>query len=578
MTPSSPSAPLAMTNSTSPSKRLRSTLTTRSAYFISGTRGLLHLFALRARLFDGADHVKSLLGEVIVLALQDLGEGRHRLAHLDVLALAPRETLRDAEGLGEKSLDLACARDRQLVVLRQLLHTEDGDDVLQVLVALHGFLDALGGVVVLLPDDRGLHESTRRTEGVDGGIDSDLDQRPLQPHRRAQVGEHGLNRGVGVVVRRHIHSLHRGDRTFAGRCDPLLQLAHLGGQCGLVADGRWHAAEQRGHFGPREQVAEDVVDEQEDVRPLLIAEVLRHRQAREPHACAGARRLVHLAEDQRGLREHAGVLHLAIHVVALARPLPHAGEHRTPLVVVRDVADELLDDDGLPRTGASEQPDLRALGERADEVDDLDPGLEDLDLGLLLRHRRSEAVDGPAYGAFGSRLVLEGGADDIEQATQGFDPDRHRDRRTRGDHLVASSKAIGGVHGDALHHVVSDRTRDLEHHRLAVLLHDLEGLVKLRLLSRRKGHVDDSSDHLPDFPFPRPLLGVRHASPLYVYVARSASAPPTISISSVVMPACRTLLAKRVRDSMKSPAALVAFCMAIILAEYSLALFSRTAW
>ncbi len=29
---------------------------------------------------------------------------------------------------------------------------------------------------------------------------------------------------------------------------------------------------------------------------------------------------------------------------------------------------------------------------------------------------------------------------------------------------------------------------------------------------------------------------------------------------------------------MKSPAALVAFCMAIILAEYSLALFSSTAW
>src|SRR6266852_468527 len=219
MTPSSPSAPLAMTNSTSPSKRLRSTLTTRSAYFISGTRGLLHLFTLRARLFDGADHVKSLLGEVIVLALQNLGEALHRLADLDVLALAPRETLRDAEGLGEKSLDLACARDRQLVVLRQLLHAEDGDDVLQVLVALHGFLDALGGVVVCLPDDRGLDEAARRAKRVDRGIDPDLDQRPLQSHRRAQVGENCLSRRVGVVVRRHVHGLYRGDRTFAGRRD-----------------------------------------------------------------------------------------------------------------------------------------------------------------------------------------------------------------------------------------------------------------------------------------------------------------------------------------------------------------------
>src|SRR5713101_7676622 len=105
MTPSSPSAPLAMTNSTSPSKRLRSTLTTRSAYFISGTRGLLHLFTLRARLFDGADHVKSLLGEVIVLALQNLGEDLHRLADLDVLALAPCKALGNEVGLGQEPLD-----------------------------------------------------------------------------------------------------------------------------------------------------------------------------------------------------------------------------------------------------------------------------------------------------------------------------------------------------------------------------------------------------------------------------------------------------------------------------------------
>src|SRR5260370_41572841 len=110
MTPSSPSAPLAMMNSTSPSKRLCSTLTTRSAYFMSGRRRLLHLFTLCARLFDGADHIKSLLGEVIVLALQDLGEALHSLADLDVLALASRETLLHAERLGAESVDLPCAR------------------------------------------------------------------------------------------------------------------------------------------------------------------------------------------------------------------------------------------------------------------------------------------------------------------------------------------------------------------------------------------------------------------------------------------------------------------------------------
>src|SRR6266849_5656851 len=67
-----------------------------------------------------------------------------------------------------------------------------------------------------------------------------------------------------------------------------------------------------------------------------------------------------------------------------SRPLPHAREDRSSFVLIGDVADELLDDDGLAGAGASEQPDLRALGEGAHEVDDLDPSLEDLDLRLLL--------------------------------------------------------------------------------------------------------------------------------------------------------------------------------------------------
>src|SRR5260370_4644953 len=156
-TPSSPSAPVAMMNSTSPSNRLRSTLTTRSAYFNSS--GLLHLLALRPRLFDGAHHVESLLAEVVVLALEDLGEAAHRVFDLHVLALTSRETLRDEVGLGQESLDLAGARHRLLVVFGKLLHAEDRNDVLQFLVALHDLFDALRRVVVLLPDDRRLDEA-----------------------------------------------------------------------------------------------------------------------------------------------------------------------------------------------------------------------------------------------------------------------------------------------------------------------------------------------------------------------------------------------------------------------------------
>jgi peptide chain release factor 1 len=49
--------------------------------------------------------------------------------------------------------------------------------------------------------------------------------------------------------------------------------------------------------------------------------------------------------------------------------------------------DELLDDDRLAHAGPTEDADLAALLERADQVDDLEAGLEDLDLGRLLVER-----------------------------------------------------------------------------------------------------------------------------------------------------------------------------------------------
>jgi hypothetical protein len=44
------------------------------------------------------------------------------------------------ERLGEEPLDLARARDGQLVVFGQLVHAEDRDEVLQILVALEDAL------------------------------------------------------------------------------------------------------------------------------------------------------------------------------------------------------------------------------------------------------------------------------------------------------------------------------------------------------------------------------------------------------------------------------------------------------
>ena len=222
-----------------------------------------------------------------------------------------------------------------------------------------------------------------------------------------EVGERVRRRRVGEVVGRHVDRLHGGDRADARRGDPLLELAHLGRERRLVADGARHAAEQRRHLGARLHEAEDVVDEEEDVL-ALVAEVLRHRQAGEADAQARARRLVHLAVDERDAVDHARLGHLEPEVVALAGALADAGEHGHAAVLLGDVVDQLLDQHRLAEAGAAEEADLAAAHERGDQVDDLDAGLEDLRLRRQLAELRRVAVDRPALARGAARRLSTG--------------------------------------------------------------------------------------------------------------------------------------------------------------------------
>ena len=145
--------------------------------------------------------------------------------------------------------------------------------------------------------------------------------------------------------------------------------------------------EQRRHFGAGLGEAEDVVDEEQHVLAFLVAEIFGHRQAGQADAGAGARRLVHLAVDQRHLGafggavsselDDAGVDHFVIEVVAFAGALAHAGEHRHAAMRLGDVVDQLLDEHGLAHAGAAEQADLAALQVGRQQVDDLDAGDQD---------------------------------------------------------------------------------------------------------------------------------------------------------------------------------------------------------
>ena len=187
---------------------------------------------------------------------------------------------------------------------------------------------------------------------------------------------------------------------------------------------------------------------------------------------AHARRLVHLAVDERGVLENAGLFHFQPEVVALTRALADTGEHRHTTVLAGDADDHFLDHHGLADAGAAEQADLAALAVGLEQVDDLEAGLEHLGGGVEVGEGRRGAVDLPALVEARQRLAagVERLADDVEHVAEGAVADGHRDAATEVAHRGAADEAVGGAHADGAHAAVADVLGDLgdDRRRLAV--------------------------------------------------------------------------------------------------------------
>ena len=92
-------------------------------------------------------------------------------------------------------------------LLRQLVHTQDSNDILEGLVVLQQLLDITGNSVVLSSDDVGVHDTGGGVEGVDGGVDATLGNTAGQHSGGVQVSEGGGRGGVSQVVSGHVDGL-----------------------------------------------------------------------------------------------------------------------------------------------------------------------------------------------------------------------------------------------------------------------------------------------------------------------------------------------------------------------------------
>ena len=284
-------------------------------------------------------------------------------------------------------------------------------------------------------------------------------------------------------------------------------MPHFRPQGRLIADGRGHAPEQRRDFRARLGEAEDVVDEEQHVLALIVAEVFRDRQCGKRHSQSGAGRLVHLTVDQRGLIDDAGFAHLQVQVIAFAGALSDAGKNRIAAVMRGDIVNELLDDHGLSDAGASEESDLPTLGIWFQEVDHFDPCFQNFGLGLLLGKRGGRSMDGPRGLRLNRPLTVHGFAEHIDQSAQGLRPHRHGDWASRVLDIHATDKTFCSGHGDRAHPVFAEmlghfqRQMDLGPAGLRVLrsIHP-NRIVDLRQVSIRKFRIDNRPYDLNDLP------------------------------------------------------------------------------
>src|SRR6185295_16280203 len=214
------------------------------------------------------------------------------------------------------------------------------------------------------------------------------------------------------------------------------------------------------------------------------------------------------AEDHDGLVDDAlaGVadlrfLHFEPEVVALAGPLADAREAGVARVEAREAGDQLLDDDRLADARAAEQAGLAAADERAEQVDDLDAGLEDLGLGREVGELGRIAVDRPELGGGDRAEAVDRLADHVEDAAERLDADGHRDRAPGVEDLRAPAQAVGRAERDRADAAAAQVLGDLAPERLVrrlaehgALELDLQGVVDRGQLILRELRVEGRAD------------------------------------------------------------------------------------
>jgi peptide chain release factor 1 len=182
-----------------------------------------------------------------------------------------------------------------------------------------------------------------------------------------------------------------------------------------------------------------------------------------------------------------------------------------------DVVDELQHGHRLAHAGAAEEANLAALGERADQVDHLDAGLEQLDRRRELVELGRGRVDRAALLRVDRSALVDRAAENVHHAPQRGGAHRHRNGRSGVRHLHPATQAVGRAHRDGAHDAIAQLLLHFEGQvllgeGLGAVFDELQRVVDLRHVVARKLDVDHRADALDDPAFCH--LGRAHGFPV----------------------------------------------------------------
>ncbi len=185
-----------------------------------------------------------------------------------------------------------------------------------------------------------------------------------------------------------------------------------------------------------------------------------------------------------------------VKVISLTGTLAHAGEHGIAAVLRSDITDQLLNQHRLAHACAAEQTNLTALLIRTEQIYDFNACLQKLLLRGLFLELRRRPVDRLIGDSLRSRLVVDGLAQDIEDAPQGLLAHGNGNRCPCGHRVHSPHQTVGAPHGDTPYGVVAQMLGDLHGQLVAVSGRNANRFVDFGQLTLIEADVQHRADDL----------------------------------------------------------------------------------